>query len=293
MVRIAPPFAAQVQPKSGNCFFVHCRIPRAMNCRSVAPATDSDARIPARAMSAIQPTTFIISRFSPSDLLARKPLAPSPRALPEVAGGRPSLLRIWRVPALMILFRSTNLSGEAGLIRSEYGASLREFEPSLRRSRERALGCSRGCATLQAGPTTPRRCCVHMKEATARIKINKLLEAAGWRFFRRREAPANICLEPSVTIKISRPGRARRQLREDHQRASSTSSSSTPRASPSSFLRQRPRTRTRWSARSRPANMPSPRTAASSSSPTATCTTSGILNAATPTSSPRFRRPTR
>ena len=26
-----------------------------------------------------------------------------------------------------------------------------------------------------------------MNEATARIKINKLLEAAGWRFFCRRE----------------------------------------------------------------------------------------------------------
>jgi type I restriction enzyme, R subunit len=39
------------------------------------------------------------------------------------------------------------------------------------------------------------------KEATARIKINKLLEAAGWRFFREGDAPANIRLEPSVTIK--------------------------------------------------------------------------------------------
>lgn len=39
------------------------------------------------------------------------------------------------------------------------------------------------------------------KEATARIKINKLLEAAGWRFFPSRNAPANICLEPSITIK--------------------------------------------------------------------------------------------
>ena len=40
-----------------------------------------------------------------------------------------------------------------------------------------------------------------MKEATARIKINKLLEAAGWRFFAEGDKPANICLEPSVTIK--------------------------------------------------------------------------------------------
>ncbi len=39
------------------------------------------------------------------------------------------------------------------------------------------------------------------KEATARIKINKLLEAAGWRFFPQGDGPANISLEPSVTIK--------------------------------------------------------------------------------------------
>jgi type I restriction enzyme R subunit len=38
------------------------------------------------------------------------------------------------------------------------------------------------------------------KEATARIKINKLLEAAGWRFFADGTAPANIRLEPGVTI---------------------------------------------------------------------------------------------
>jgi type I restriction enzyme R subunit len=38
------------------------------------------------------------------------------------------------------------------------------------------------------------------KEATARIKINKLLETAGWRFFAKGSRPANICLEPSVKI---------------------------------------------------------------------------------------------
>ncbi|MBI2424665.1 MAG: DEAD/DEAH box helicase family protein [Candidatus Hydrogenedentes bacterium] len=42
-----------------------------------------------------------------------------------------------------------------------------------------------------------------MKEATARIKINKLLEAAGWRFFPEGNAPANISLELSVTLKES------------------------------------------------------------------------------------------
>ena len=41
------------------------------------------------------------------------------------------------------------------------------------------------------------------KEAIARIKINKLLEAAGWRFFADGNKPANIRLEPSVIIKSS------------------------------------------------------------------------------------------
>lgn len=39
-----------------------------------------------------------------------------------------------------------------------------------------------------------------MKEATARIKINKLLDNAGWRFFADAKGPANIQLEPSVTL---------------------------------------------------------------------------------------------
>ena len=39
-----------------------------------------------------------------------------------------------------------------------------------------------------------------MKEATARIKINRLLEASGWRFFADGDAPANIQLEPNVTL---------------------------------------------------------------------------------------------
>jgi hypothetical protein len=39
-----------------------------------------------------------------------------------------------------------------------------------------------------------------MKEATARIKINKLLEAAHWRFFADSQGPANIQLEPSVAL---------------------------------------------------------------------------------------------
>jgi len=44
---------------------------------------------------------------------------------------------------------------------------------------------------------------VSAKEATARIKINKLLEAAGWRFFSQGDQAANIRLEPSVAIKTA------------------------------------------------------------------------------------------
>ncbi len=40
-----------------------------------------------------------------------------------------------------------------------------------------------------------------MNEATARIKINQLLEAAGWRFFADANGPANIRLEPGVDLK--------------------------------------------------------------------------------------------
>ncbi len=39
-----------------------------------------------------------------------------------------------------------------------------------------------------------------MNEATARIKINQLLEKAGWRFFQDGNQPANTRLEPSVSI---------------------------------------------------------------------------------------------
>ena len=41
------------------------------------------------------------------------------------------------------------------------------------------------------------------KEATARIKINRLLESAGWRFFADGETSANIRLEPGVNLKSS------------------------------------------------------------------------------------------
>lgn len=38
------------------------------------------------------------------------------------------------------------------------------------------------------------------KEVSARIKINKLLEDAGWRFFDDEKGPANIQLETNVKI---------------------------------------------------------------------------------------------
>ncbi len=42
-----------------------------------------------------------------------------------------------------------------------------------------------------------------MKEAIARIKINNLLSEADWRFFADGDKPANIQLEPSITIKTA------------------------------------------------------------------------------------------
>ena len=43
------------------------------------------------------------------------------------------------------------------------------------------------------------------KEATARIKINKLLEAAGWRFFPTGSAPANIHVFRSGDLRAKGP----------------------------------------------------------------------------------------
>jgi type I restriction enzyme R subunit len=42
------------------------------------------------------------------------------------------------------------------------------------------------------------------KEATARIKINKLLEEAGWRFFDTDSGKANVVLEPNVKLTITK-----------------------------------------------------------------------------------------
>ena len=40
-----------------------------------------------------------------------------------------------------------------------------------------------------------------MSEATARIRINRLLEAAGWRFFESEDGPANVRLEADVALR--------------------------------------------------------------------------------------------
>jgi len=44
---------------------------------------------------------------------------------------------------------------------------------------------------------------MYKKEAFARLKINKLLESSGWRFFPNEDGSANILLEPGVTIKTT------------------------------------------------------------------------------------------
>ncbi|MDR4494826.1 MAG: hypothetical protein R3B74_10425 [Nitrospirales bacterium] len=89
-----------------------------------------------------------------------------------------------------------------------------------------------------------------MKEATARIKINKLLEAAGWRFFGEGDKPDNIQLEPSVTLRqptLIRSATTSRRLKEDL----SISCSSTPEASLSSSWRPKQRIKIPWQPKSR------------------------------------------
>ena len=42
-----------------------------------------------------------------------------------------------------------------------------------------------------------------MNEASARVKINRLLEASGWRLLAEGGKPANVCLKLGITIKTS------------------------------------------------------------------------------------------
>ncbi len=73
-----------------------------------------------------------------------------------------------------------------------------------------------------------------MKEATARIKINKLSESAGWRFFADANGPANIRLEPSVKLKPPRISMRSVTTSKPQAGASSTFCSSNLGAFPSS-----------------------------------------------------------
>ncbi len=57
-----------------------------------------------------------------------------------------------------------------------------------------------GPSVITSGEHHTRGIRVSDKEATARVKINRLLEAAGWRFFADELGPANIRLESNVTI---------------------------------------------------------------------------------------------
>lgn len=130
------------------------------------------------------------------------------------------------------------------------------------------------------------------KEATARIKINKLLEAGAGDFSRPATHPPTFASNPALrssppiwTPSATTSRRARQ--------ASSIFSCSMPRASRCSSSKPRPRTKIHSSAKNRRVNTLGPRTAASSSYPTATCTISGISNAAAPTSSLPFRHPNR
>ena len=122
------------------------------------------------------------------------------------------------------------------------------------------------------------------KEAKARIKINRLLEESGWRFFDDATGKANITLESSV--KLSKA--AINELGENFEKTSNGFTDFLlldENGKPLLVLEAKSESKTRWSARSRRGNTPSTRNAASSSSPTATCTTSGICSKATRTSS--------
>ena len=117
------------------------------------------------------------------------------------------------------------------------------------------------------------------KEAKARIKINKLLEEAGWRFFDGAGGKANVVLEPNVKLSSAQVDAFGENFEEtskgyiDFLLLDETASrwlSSKP----------SPRTRTLSSARNRRASTPSRKIAGSSFSPTATCTISGICSKA-------------
>ena len=93
------------------------------------------------------------------------------------------------------------------------------------------------------------------KEASARIKINHLLEEAGWRFFDDENGPANIQLEPNVKMsKADLTG-----LGENFDKVKNGFVDFLLLDDKVSLLlcwKQKQRIKIPWSARSRPENMP-------------------------------------
>jgi type I site-specific restriction endonuclease len=129
------------------------------------------------------------------------------------------------------------------------------------------------------------------KEATARIKINRLLEAAGWRFFPEGGQPANIQLEPKVAVKPALLD----GLGDNFERAGRGFVDFLlldARGFPLIVLEAKAEDKEPLIGKEQ-ARRPGLRTAASSSSATGTCTTSGTWSGAIPTSLPRSRRRTR
>lgn len=118
-------------------------------------------------------------------------------------------------------------------------------------------------------------------EALARIKINKLLESAGWRFFPDGKARANIQLEPSVAIKVNDLDALGDNF-EKTEKGFIDFLLLNEKVTPSSFSGPNRKAKTRLRARSKRASTRDRRTADSSSSRTGTSTTSGIWNAETP-----------
>ena len=121
------------------------------------------------------------------------------------------------------------------------------------------------------------------KEAKALIKINKLLEAAGWRFFDTDEGPANIQLEANVKItkkQIDEYGEDFEKVKNGFvdfllldEKASRLSSS-----------KQSQRIMILWWEKSRQGSMPSLSSLSMSFFPTAIFTTSGTSTKAIPRS---------
>ena len=114
-----------------------------------------------------------------------------------------------------------------------------------------------------------------MKEASARIKINKLLEASGWRFFADDNGPANIQLESNITIQSQDLD----ALGNDFEKASKGFIDFlllNEKGFPFIVLEAKAEDKNSLVGKEQARNTLDPRIAVSSSSPTATFITSGI-----------------